>query len=220
MAILLLSNVTSTVAQQSEEFFPLSAGNYWIFKGSVKWGDSEGQSKNITWKMEVIDRVKNGPYEIAVMKGHPGDLCWYEPGRKPSRYLIVWKDSKYYEVSIHNDFDKLVNDEAYLFSKTNFNSLFLVDPLKKNLEFGNDPDIHRDDTFYEWLVEDEERGSLSGIGGIPRREKVQKYTLVYRTMPDHQIVEFVPSVGITKYIYQHHGTVSEVDVRLTEFRKK
>ena len=39
-----------------------------------------------------------------------------------------------------------------------------------------------------------------------------------RTNPEHEIVTFVPGVGITAYVYAHHGTVSEVNVRLVERR--
>lgn len=170
--------------------------------------------------MKVEKRIKNGSFEIAVMKGHPGDLCWYEPGKTPSSYLIVWRDKKYYEIRINNDFDKLISDEKYLSAKTDFYSLFLVEPLKKDMEFGSDPDMPRDDTFYEWLVEDEQGGSLSHVIGISQRKTFSKYILIYRTMPDHQILDFVPSVGITRFQYVHHGTVSEVDVHLAEFHRK
>ena len=170
--------------------------------------------------MKVEKRIKSGSFEIAVMKGHPGDLCWYEPGKAPSSYLIVWRDNKYYKIRINNDFDKLISDDKYLSTKTNFNSLFLVAPLKKDMEFGNDPDMPRDDTFYEWVVEDEQKGNLSHVIGTSQRKTFSKYTLIYRTMPDHQIVGFVPFVGITRFRYVHHGTVSEADVHLAEVHGK
>jgi hypothetical protein len=194
----------------------------WTYKGTVKWTEAVNKVKKseITWKMEVEKTLKNGLFEVAVMKGHPSDLCWYEPGKKPSRYLIVWRDNRFYEIRINDDLDKLIGDEAYLSTKVNFNTLFLVAPLKKDMEFGNDPGIQRDDRMYEWVVENEQRNNLSQVGGISEKETLTKYTLIYRTLPDHQIVDFVPSVGITRFIYVHHGTVSEVDVGLAEFRKR
>jgi hypothetical protein len=33
-------------------------------------------------------------------------------------------------------------------------------------------------------------------------------------MPDHATVEWWPGIGVTGYVYQHHGTVAETDVRL------
>ena len=220
--ILLFLCNPSRLRAEASEYFPLAEGTTWIYKGTVKWTESVNKVKKskITWKMKVEKRLKNGPFEIAVMKGHPGDLCWYEPGKRPSLYLIVWRDNKYYEIRVNNDFDKLISDEEYLSTKTDFNSLFLVAPLKKDMEFGNDPDIQRDDRMYEWVVDNEQRSRLPHVAGISGKKVFTKYTLMYRTNPDHQIVEFVSSVGITSYIYQHHGTISEVDVRLIDFRKK
>lgn len=40
------------------------------------------------------------------------------------------------------------------------------------------------------------------------------WELVYRSAPDHAIVRIVPGVGITSYVYEHHGTVASVDVHL------
>jgi len=37
-------------------------------------------------------------------------------------------------------------------------------------------------------------------------------------LPDHTIIDFVPGIGITGYSYIHHGTVSEVKVKLVDFR--
>jgi hypothetical protein len=222
ITILFLCIPARLTAQQPKEYFPLSVSTTWIYRGTVKWTETVNKVKEskITWKMEVEKRLKNGSFEVAVMKGHPGDLCWYEPGKKPSRYLIVWRDNRFYEISINNDFGKLIGDETYLYSKADFSSLFLVVPLKKDMEFGNDPDIQRNDRMYEWVVDNEQRDSLSHVGGISEKKPFTKYSLIYRTLPDHQIVDFVPFVGITRFIYVHHGTVSEVDVRLAEFRKR
>ena len=222
VVILFLCNVSPLVARQTQEFFPLSEGNYWVYRGTVKWTESENKVKKspITWKMQVIKRLKNGPYEIALMKGHPADLCWYGPGQKPGEYLIVWKDQKYYLIRINNDTEKLINDESYLSTKADFNSLFLIAPLKKDMVFGSDPDNQRTDQMYVWFVDNEHRSKLSHVAGISEKKVFTKYTLMYRTNPDHQIVEFVPSVGITNFLYVHHGTVAEADVRLVEFHQK
>jgi hypothetical protein len=219
--LLLLCNPSRLAAQQSE-YFPLEKGTTWTYKGTVKWTESVNKIKKskIIWKMRVEKRIKNGSFEIAVMKGHPSDLCWYEPGKKPSSYLIAWKDNKYYEIPISNDLNKLITDEAYLSTRADFNSLFLVVPLKKDMVFGNDPDIQRDGRMYEWAVDDEQRSKLLHVAGISKKKVFTKYILMYRTNPDHQIMEFVPSVGISSYFYRHYGTVSDVDVRLIVFRKK
>jgi len=38
-------------------------------------------------------------------------------------------------------------------------------------------------------------------------------------VPGYEIIEFVPGVGITRYTFFHHGTVSETDLRLIEYHK-
>ena len=38
-------------------------------------------------------------------------------------------------------------------------------------------------------------------------------------MSAREIVYFVPGIGITRYVFSHHGTVAEADVRLIEFRR-
>jgi len=221
MGIAILSHASRVAAQQIRDFFPLSEGNYWIYSGKVKWTESVGGIREtpITWKMQVTRRLKNGTYEVALIKGHPKDLCWYEPGQRPTDYLIVWKAQNYYLIYIDKDLDRLIGDESYLSGRADFDSLFLVDPLKQGLEFGMEIDDKRSDHMYRWLVNNEEMTRLPKVRGIDEQKAMKKYTLAYRTNPDHQIVDFVPSVGITRFIYVHHGTVSEVDVRLIEFGK-
>ena len=51
----------------------------------------------------------------------------------------------------------------------------------------------------------------------PSTEKMSQFLLSFRTRPDHTIIEFVPGIGITRYVYVHHGTVAEADVKLIEY---
>jgi hypothetical protein len=50
--------------------------------------------------------------------------------------------------------------------------------------------------------------------GETSANRAAAHRLVYRTLPGHQVVEFVPEVGITRDSYVHHGTVAEADARL------
>jgi hypothetical protein len=58
------------------------------------------------------------------------------------------------------------------------------------------------------------------VVGMKKGKAVNRFKLSYRTNPEHEIVHFVPTIGITKFTYVHHGTVSEADVRLIEFHQK
>ena len=93
-----------------------------------------------------------------------------------------------------------------------------MDPLKQGLEFGMESNDERIDHRYRWYVDNEETNIFYKVGSIEKA--VNRFTLLYRTNPDHEIVHFVPSIGIAKFIYVHHGTISEADVSLVEFHQK
>jgi hypothetical protein len=40
---------------------------------------------------------------------------------------------------------------------------------------------------------------------------------VYRTLPDHQVIGFVPGLGVTAYRYAHHGTVARAEAVLAGY---
>ena len=92
------------------------------------------------------------------------------------------------------------------------NELILQLPLHTGDLFGRDR-ADRPDTFYAWYVE-------SAAPVPPDVQRLQPglrdsvYTLIYPTMPDHQRIRFVPGLGITGYLYNHHGTVAEADAVL------
>jgi hypothetical protein len=88
--------------------------------------------------------------------------------------------------------------------------------------FGADPETKRrfPDGRYAWCVDDRSTVSLAGIKGVPQERRSTAYALAYRTNPDHQIATYVPGIGLVSYVYSHHGTVSEVDVRLVEFHSE
>jgi hypothetical protein len=79
-------------AETQSEYFPLTKGNYWIYKGETKYlvpkkeappnsGQNEAKSEILTWKMEVVDTTEGGNYHAALIKGMPMDLAWYTPGK-------------------------------------------------------------------------------------------------------------------------------------------
>jgi hypothetical protein len=70
--------------------------------------------------------------------------------------------------------------------------------------------------MYCWNVLEEKQVALN-VKGIDTGHTMTEFTIMQYTGPDHSIFSFVPGVGITRYQYVHHGTVSEVDVQLVEF---
>jgi len=201
--------------RRSVDPFPLRSGNYWIYRGQVKWTDAaepQGVAEaTMSWKMEVVGTMNVGKYEVAVMKGHPSDLAWYEKDKPRSDYLIVRDGGKYFRVD-----GAAVSDATALEPSLDFNSIFLELPPPKGC-IARDPEIRRDDTMYCWAAGDAKRIRLESVSGVSPDKDHTAFEFAMRTNPEHAIVTFAPGIGVTSYIYSHHGTVSEVAVKLVEF---
>ena len=72
---------------------------------------------------------------------------------------------------------------------------------------------------YCWLVDGERDFNPKRFPAAGNLANPRDFTLVYRTNPDHQIIDFVPGIGIVGFQYVHHGTLSETDLGLIEFGK-
>jgi hypothetical protein len=207
----------TAVPEITDNYFPLNEGAYWVYKGTVKWEINQKiEEKSLTWKMEVIETIKSGPIIGYAMKGYPSDLAWYEEGKERSDYAIVQVGpSRFYKADIEV-LERLRNETDSVGNLIHESQQFLDIPLLPGKKFCEAEQITRADGKYCWIVHEEEQIALDGITGIPSETK-PAYMLTFATLPDHTIIQFVPEVGITQYIYVHHGTVSEVDVKLTEY---
>ncbi len=200
--------------------FPLSPGAWWVYEGTVKWTEAADQVKErvLSWKMEVVRVTESGPLEIAVMKGHPRDLCLYAPGVTRSDYLMVRDGDRYHlvEPPQTRPLEQLLADHAALSGLLTAENVILQFPLREGDSFGSGEN-ERTDGLYRWTVQSAEEVRLTDIKGIADGTRGTQYKIVYRTLPDHQVVDFVPAIGMTSYLYKHHGTVAEVDVHLVEY---
>jgi hypothetical protein len=215
----------SQVNRMSLASFPLTKGTYWIYQGPTKWSvvNSEKiEERMLTWKMEVVDTLQQGQNFIAVLKGHPSDLAWYEEGKERGDYLLIQKGLNQYYFA----FDKLmlaILDRA----KSNKSIEDLLDedrlyidlPLRPGKKWGDPDQVNRTDNAYCWYVQSEKRVNLNSIKGLFSHPSGTQYEMRYYTNPDHEILKFVEGVGITGFQYVHHGTVSETDLLLVEFHK-
>jgi len=76
----------------STEFFPFSVGTYWVYKGTVRWDDPEGEkpaSAEVSWKMTVQRVIRTKTVIAAVMTGFPADLDWSAGTTEPKPWLIL-----------------------------------------------------------------------------------------------------------------------------------
>src|SRR5689334_7232890 len=79
--------------QSNSELFPMQKGTRWVYRGEVAWQTGSGLSsvrkKRLDWTMEVVDRIDRGPYQAALLLGHPMDLAWYEEETKRGWHILI-----------------------------------------------------------------------------------------------------------------------------------
>jgi hypothetical protein len=204
------------------DFLPLSPGTSWTYEGLIKWtaSGSEVRKATMTWKMEVVEDFDYHGIYGAVLLGHPSDLTWFEEGRERGEHLIIRVGK--------TKFFRLDGERAEEAIRTmrnggklpvlRENDLFLDLPLGPGEMFGETRQLTRLDGMYCWMVEEVAEGDLANVRGHgPPGTNHSEYLVRWAGLPDHTRVWFVPGVGITRYQYGHHGTVSSVDVRLTGY---
>ena len=208
--------IFQTAGAQAAEMFPLSPGTYWIYEGLVKWQNESGvKEQQMTWKMEVVEQVERDGFVGYLMKGHPSDLAFYEDGRTPSDYAIIRRGNNLYHAET-SAFQRLKDPADDLKDLVLPADLILKLPLMLGDKFGDLEMLKRDDDFYCWVVK-EKRPFLAKITGVVPAASLEEYLVTFTSLPDGIIVYFTPGIGITRYEYTHHGTISEVDVRVIQY---
>jgi hypothetical protein len=139
-------------------------------------------------------------------------------GKERGDYLMVRDGGQYYRVRIGKDEDVTAILSGFgPDDRLNLDTLFLDLPLHEGMCFGRDPNAKRDDSLYCWAVSRPVVTQFREVKGIPSNKQFETFTLSYRANTDHTYFDFVPGIGISSYLFGHHGTVSEVDVKLVEY---
>jgi len=199
-----------------QDYFPLKEGAYWIYKGNVRWtviNSSEVAEQEITWKMEVKRVIQRNDIFGYEMLGAPWDLAWYEQGKEPSEYGIIQAGGNFYRTSIEA-VRRLEDENDFLGDLVNEYDIFLDVPLISGKKFCDLDSLTRSDGMYCWVVGDAIQGNVKDIKGLASSDALFEFPIYNGTNPDHSIMHFIPGVGISGYEYHHHGTVSDVEVRL------
>jgi len=201
---------------------PLEQGTVWVYEGQVSWtvpNSAEVRSAPLRWVTEVVESFDTLECRAALVRGWPDELVGYEPGQRPGLTLVAMYENRVFTRGVPSQDEarevvaKLGREpERALLADSD---LFLDLPLAKSKRWGGDPG--RTDTLYCWFVEDVRRGPLQ-VRGCPPAATYTTYTVAHRSLPDHQIVQIAPGLGIVRYEYEHHGTVACANVRLVEFR--
>jgi hypothetical protein len=202
-----------------QEYFPLKQGAYWVYEGNVKWtipNSAEVAEEEITWKMEVKRVFQRNSIVGYEMLGAPWDLAWYEEGKEPSEYGIIQAGGKFYRTSLETVW-RLMDETDVLRALVNENQIFLDIPLISGKKFCDTFSISRADGMYCWTVGDAIQADTANIKGVDSSATLIEFPIYNGTMPDHSMIQFIPGVGISSYLYRHHGTISDVDVHLIEY---
>jgi hypothetical protein len=203
---------------------PLEKGTRWTYEGKVETtllGSAKVYSTNISWVMEVVDSMENTNARAAVISGTPDELAWYEPGQVPGYSVLLNFSNHVYRFpaktlqQASSLMLEMANEPGKFFPKAEDVDDWFALPLAKDKRWGGD--LQREDGWYCWRVEDEHLSKLR-IKGCADKHAFPIYTLAYRTNPDHQVLDIAPGLGITRFIYVHHGTVASADVRLVAFK--
>ena len=198
---------------------PLVSGTTWVYEGAVSWTvGSPGvvKSDRIRWSMQVIETRFAADCRAAVVKNFVADVAWYEPNQAAQYTVIASRGSNVYKMSADTLAharsllaDLLVRPDRYLTTDNWFLSLRLAKGHRWPA------DTARDDNLYCWSVEDTWEAPVRA-GGTSASVVQAHFVVAYRTLSDDQSFEIVPGVGITRYVFGHHGTVSSADVHLVE----
>lgn len=227
LILLLLFNTAISGATGSEAVsagdIPLEKGNYWIYKGTVKYqkeGIEKPSQKTVALKMEISDIIVRDAVTAAVVKGYPLDIAGFDGSSAPrGDYVLVRAGyGSYYLLSGEdsiNALKKLKDGNDALHELVDESDMIADFPMAVGKVFGEAEQVTRADGKYFWRVEECVDTDLSAVKGITVGS-AREYWLFYLTNPDRQKAGFVPGVGITSYSYRHNGTVMEFDVKLAE----
>ncbi len=206
------------ISPSGETAFPLAQGAYWTYQGNVTWAqDGQTVQKDITWKMEVKEVVRQGQVTGYLVNGLPSDLAFYAEGDQPVDHVIIQVGpSLYYETGT-DTLERLKDQNDELVGLVDDSQLMLVFPLQVGEVFGETMQVTRVDGMYVWKVSGETPADLTSVAGAPSGGQPDQYALEFATLSDHQELTFVPGLGITGYSYQHFGTEAGADVTLVEY---
>ncbi len=200
--------------------FTFPKGAMWTYQGVVKWElKGKAQQKTLTWKMSVTDKIERADGVVGyVMNGHPFDLAFYEDGKKPSDYLYLAKANRVYQITLLDakPIERVKNSGDALVDLLVDDNLVFDFPFTVGKKFGPAQLTANSDGMNYWTVTEQKQTTLLGVKGIANPEVIES-TLNFKTNPDNQSVFMVPSIGITRFVYHHNGTLSDVDVKLIEY---
>jgi hypothetical protein len=219
-AALLALDCTSAQAQVALSRFGLVTGRVLTYVGTAQWTDTAQRvhSAPVQWRTKVVQVRSSRDARAALVRGWVQDLAWYTPGQRAALSVLLEYRGALYQLPIRDSLtavDTLLAAVRDTTPGTRRFRLVIDSGLVVGRAFGHDRD-NRDgrDGLYAWLVESETAVADRPLW-LPLATEPTRWRLAYRTAPDHQLLDFVPGVGIARYVYAHHGTAASIDVHLS-----
>ena len=202
----MLNALLAVAVQGALAIVPMDIGASWLFAVDVRWtvpDSNQVRTASIRWETRIIEVFEAEGIRVAVARGFPFQLAWYEPGKQPGFDVLVARSDGLFLAEAKSE-DEAKEAARRAVAGELPGRQFLRIPARVGDCVGGDPD--RTDRRYCWSVERriKERGVLG-------------WEIAYRTNPDHMLVRVVPGVGITRFTYQHHGTVASAEARLVTY---
>ena len=188
---------------------PLIKGSSWIYIARVSWttpGTPRVMHAVIHWNMQVLDALDSPHGRIAIVSGLPYQLGSYEPGMRPGLDVVVETANGMWSASAGSPSEaRTLMKRLSTGEMTAGDQQYLENPIRTADCFGAD-DPARTDGFYCWKVLRKIRDRF-GTG----------WEMTYRTLADRVTISYVPGIGITRYGYEHNGTVAMTSARLDAY---
>jgi hypothetical protein len=207
----LVAIATPASAAHRGSIYPLSEGTTWIYAGRSKWmdtGASAVRSGNLRWTTDIVRMFSAPGLTAAVVKGFPFELAWYSPKAERGFTVLVENDKGLFKADVDSEAEgeavaaKAIRGEEVGEQLLKF-PVQVGDCL--GAEGVDSPELlaaHR----YCWFVSKRVKVS-SGSG----------WEIFLHTGPDDITFHLVRGVGITSFVYNHHGTVAYTNARMVAF---
>ena len=185
--------------------FPCKPGMVITYQGQGQWQEGSGAatvvSRKVTWHTRYLACSHTATKTVAVVRGLPWDLEWYEPGTKPGTYAIIQTPKGLFILAIsyrHN-----LNPATI---KKGDGNRILRFPVKESTCARHNRE-HPYET-YCWF-----------LNSVRHQGHKTAWKIVFRTLPDYTSMTIVPGIGMTTFRYKHFGTVAQVRMHLVRIRK-
>lgn len=216
--LLIISGVTVALAEDREAPWPLTKGSYWVYHTEVQSQQTTGIiATQLAWRMEVVDTYRRDAIDVALMRGHPADLAFYTRGAQPRFWVLARVGDRYYVLRQPAAWSRLHDRADALSDLIATSNEFFSYPMKPGDIFAQEPG--RNDNLYGWYVEEVRPANLAELSEARSLPEAQEFVLVNKAENNTETVTFVPGIGITRYVYHHDGTISEVDAILVQMHQ-